>query len=331
MHRFFPHAVLTSPLPSSLDRRPRPLPDSLSSAMTLGWYCGSDAFGPYDHSHYDLTHCFQSLTILLPPSAFMLLAFVLRMGRIYRFPPSSLLLDPLPRFPQIISACLALLAVCYLVFFVLQDELKPYRLIFPALSFVAWALSIILLRFEHSRALPISPWGRVFYFLSFIASAKQAESSVMNFIFATPVMAFDILVFLHLFLALFMLRYAITGVGDSSHLSINWQEDLEAGLADEGLEEESSPVTDRSMWKRFLNFSAQADGGDDPAAINAAHSLNSDAHGGVRSSLDVREERNPFAAPDPSPNPFDDPPALTQETKPFQRAHPYPPAPSLLP
>ena len=270
--------------------------------MTLGWYCGSDAFGPYDHSHYDLTHCFQSLTILIPPSIFMLLAFAFRMAHIRSLPTSSLLIDPLPRFPQIISAFMALLSLFYLLFFVLQSELSPFRLIYPSLSFLAWTLSILLLRFEHSRAVPLSPYNRVFYLLSFIASAKQAESSVMNFVFDTPVMSFDILVFLHLFLATFMLRYAITGVGDSSHLDVEWHEDLEQGLAEDGVEEEASPTRgDRSMWRRFLNF-----GEPDDNAINAEqHSVNSphkQPQQGVRSSLDVRgDDRNPFTA-----NPFDD-------------------------
>ena len=269
--------------------------------MTLGWYCGDDPFGPYDHSHYDITHCFQSLTILLPPSLFMLVAFTLRMLRIRQLPSSTLLLDPLPRFPQIISAFMALLSVFYLIFFVLLHELTPYRVIYPSLSFIAWSLSIALLRFEHSRALPPSPYNRIFYLLSFIASAKQAESSVMNFVFDTPVMPFDILVFLHLFLSLFMLRYAITGITDSSHLHIDWQRDLDHDLID-AVEEEATPAqADRSMWKRFLNFSANGDPADD-GAINAEHaSLNSPYRGGVRSSLDVREDRNPFAA-----NPFED-------------------------
>ena len=275
--------------------------------MTLGCYCGDDAFGPYDHSHYDITHCFQSLTILLPPSLFMLAAFLLRMARIRHLPSSTLLLDPLPRFPQIISAFMALLSVFYLIFFVLLHELTPYRIIYPSLSFIAWTLSIVLLRFEHSRALPPSPYNRIFYLLSFIASAKQAESSVMNFVFGTPVMPFDILVFLHVFLATFMLRYAVTGITDSSHLHVDWERtaDLDHPLADSVEEEASTPaMADRSMWKRFLNFSANGDGaaGED-GVINADQSsLNSQyGGGGVMSSLDVKEERNPFAS-----NPFED-------------------------
>ena len=275
----------------------------------------------------------------------MLAFFLVRVVQLRRLQSSPLLLDPLPRFPQVISASLAILALFYLGFFLLNmANIDLYMIVQPALSFLAWSTSLLLLRFEHSRALGVPPLLRVFWLLAFIASLKQAESSVLSLALGNPVTAFDILVLLHLFLSSFMLRYAITGIGDQSLPSHSWQ-DLEAGINEAGGEVEEPASggvarTDRTMWKRFLNFhqnghhSSGADDEDSLADIN--HSLNSTAGGGVFSSLSVRGEgeaeegnpfastaannpfeeksaavSNPFAAPDAAHNPFAAGPAHT--------------------
>ena len=269
--------------------------------------------------------------MLLPPSIFMLTVFSVRLIQLRRLQSSPLLLDPLPRFPQVISGSLAILALFYLGFFLLNmSNIDLYMIVQPALSFLAWTTSLLLLRFEHSRALPVSPLLRVFWLLAFIASLKQAESSVLSLALGNPVTAFDILVLLHLFLNSFMLRYAITGIGDQSLPSHSWQ-DLEAGINEVGASGEvEEPVssagtsrTDRTMWKRFLNFhqngtNHSADDEDGLGDIN--HSLNSTAGGGVFSSLSARggevEDGNPFASTAAAThNPFEDKPSTT--TNPF--------------
>ena len=327
--------------------------------MTLGWYCGHDPFGkqhqhththttaanvcarsqtahlalrscrmyvlragPYDHANHDITRCFQSLAVLLPPSLFMVGYFIIRITTLRKLSSSSLLLDPLPRFPQVITASLAILALFYLGFFLLMDmsDLDLYMIVQPGLSFVAWALSLLLLRWEHSRALGVSAGLRVFWLLAFIASAKQAESSVLSLAVGNTVTAFDILVLLHLFLNSFMLRYAITGIGDQSSLPAHQWQDLEAGINDSvEIDEPASSShtaaqrTDRTMWKRFLNFHQNGTAADDDDGDNINHSLNSTmGGGGVFSSMDARngeaDEGNPFdsAAAANSHNPFEE-------------------------
>ena len=201
--------------------------------MTLGWYCGEDPFGPWNPAYHDLTRCFQSLLILLPPSLFMLLGFAYRMSRIRLIAASSLLLDPLPRFPQIISASLCLLSLIYLGYFLLSmgGTIAPFMLLSPLLSCLAWAASLLLLRFEHSRHVPSSPpINRIFYLLSFLSALKLAESSVMSCLYSPQLTAYDVLVFLNLFLSCFMLRYAVTGVAARGGRLQLW-DDLEDGLS----------------------------------------------------------------------------------------------------
>ena len=250
----------------------------------------------------------------------MLTVFFIRLIQLRRVQSSPLLLDPLPRFPQVISAALAILALCYLGFFLLNmSHIDLYMIVQPALSFVAWSTSLLLLRFEHSRALGVSPLLRVFWLLAFIASLKQAESSVLSLALGNSVTAFDILVLLHLFLSSFMLRYAITGIGDQSLPSHSWQ-DLEAGINEAGSGEIEEPAsagaasrTDRTMWKRFLNFHQNGHNGtadDDDGMADVNHSLNSTAGGGVFSSLSVRgggeaDDSNPFASA-AATNPFEE-------------------------
>ena len=281
--------------------------------MTLGWYCGAYPFGPWDPFYRDLTRCFQSLIILLPPSLFLLLAFAYRMSRIRHIPASSLLLDPLPRFPQIISASLCLLSLIYLGYFLLSmgGVLAPFMVLWPALSFFAWIASLLLLRFEHSRHVPSSPpINRVFYFLSFVSAAKLGESSVMNCLYSPQLTAYDVLVFLNLFLSCFMLRYALTGVVARGGRLTLW-DDLEDGLGtsiqqDQQGEDAPGPAAtptrrDKGMWKRFLAFSANghSDAGGDGYGDDVG-SLNSPGRGAsVFSSLDARDDgssTNPFAA-----------------------------------
>ena len=331
-------------LPSSL------LPKLTASASLTAFLrflslrlCVSSSAGPYDHPNHDITRCFQSLAVLLPPSIFMLVFFFVRLTQLRRVSSSPLLLDPLPRFPQVISGSLAILALFYLGFFLLNmSNIDLYMIVQPALSFLAWSTSLLLLRFEHSRALPVHPLQRVFWLLAFIASLKQAESSVLSLALGNSVTAFDILVLLHLFLSSFMLRYAITGIGDASMPSHSWQ-DLEAGINDVAVgdvEEPASSVarTDRTMWKRFLNFhqngNSHTANDDDDGMSDINHSLNSTAGGGVFSSLNARageaDDSNPFASAAPH-NPFDDKPAATSNPfaasdaashNPFAAAHP---------
>ena len=254
-----------------------------------------------------------------------MIAFALvRLAHLRRLHSSSLLLDPLPRFPQVISAALAVLALFYLGFFLLEmKQVDLYMIVQPALSFVAWSTSLLLLRFEHSRALGVSPLLRVFWLLAFIASAKQTESSVLSLALGNAVTAFDVLVALHLFLSVFMLRYAVTGIGSEQSIEAHSWQDLEAGINESGeLDEPNSATggasrTDRTMWKRFLNFHQNGEADDDEGM--AAHSLNSTAGTGVISSLSVRDDdgHNPFASSAAAHNPFDDKHTAAAASNPF--------------